>query len=117
MLWIECYEAHFKNVHTINLSSRKKKKSKFCKQGSKLDYSRYSQVSLLTLCYHWQTLRISYSLEMAIVKFTSYLSLHYFTYIYNLHLILIIKGIVIRTIHNIYVCMYINIVLVYISCV
>ena len=31
--------------------------SKFCKQGGKLDYSRYSQVSLLTLCYHWQTLR------------------------------------------------------------
>ena len=95
MLWIECYEAHFKNIHTINLSSRKKKKSKFC---NKLDYSRYSQVSLLTLCYHWQTLRISYSLEMTIVKFTSYLSLHYFTYIYNLHLMLIRKGIVIRTV-------------------
>ena len=30
-------------------------KSKFCKQSGKLDYSRYSQVSLLTLCYHWQT--------------------------------------------------------------
>ena len=29
-------------------------KYKFCKQGGKLDYSRYSQVSLLTLCYHWQ---------------------------------------------------------------
>ena len=33
------------------------KKYKFCKQGGKLDYSRYSQVhvSLLTLCYHWQS--------------------------------------------------------------
>ena len=32
-------------------------KYKFCKQGGKLDYSRYSQVhvSLLTLCYHWQS--------------------------------------------------------------
>ena len=30
---------------------------KFCKQGGKLDYNRYSQVhvSLLTLCYHWQS--------------------------------------------------------------
>ena len=40
----------------------------FCKQGGKLDYSRYSQVSLLTLCYHWQTLRISFLLEMMIAK-------------------------------------------------
>ena len=31
-------------------------KSKFCKQGGKLDYSRYSEVSLLTLYYHWKTL-------------------------------------------------------------
>ena len=28
---------------------------KFCKPGGKLDYSRYSQVSLLTLCHHWKT--------------------------------------------------------------
>ena len=32
-----------------------------------LDYSRYSQVSLLTLCYHWQTLSI-FLLEMEIAK-------------------------------------------------
>ena len=25
-----------------------------------LDYIRYSQVSLLTLCYHWQNLSISF---------------------------------------------------------
>ena len=30
-------------------------KSKFCKQCGKLEYSRYSEVSLLTLYYHWQT--------------------------------------------------------------
>ena len=42
--------------------------SKYCKQGGKLDYSRYSQVSLLTLRYHWQTLSISFSLEMVIAK-------------------------------------------------
>ena len=34
------------------------KKSKFCKKGGKLDYSRYSQVCLLTLYYHWQTLTL-----------------------------------------------------------
>ena len=29
---------------------------KLCKHGGKLDCSRYSQVSLLALCYHWQIL-------------------------------------------------------------
>ena len=48
------------------------KNSKFCKQGGKLDYSRYSQVSLLTLRYHWQTLSISFFLEMAIAKVLSF---------------------------------------------
>ena len=38
------------------------RKKKFCKQGGKLDYSRYSRVSLLTLCYHWSTLSISFLL-------------------------------------------------------
>ena len=33
-----------------------------------MDYSRYCQVSLLTLCYHWQTLSISFLLEMVIAK-------------------------------------------------
>ena len=47
--------------------------SKFCEQGGKLNYSRYSQVSLLTLCYHWKTLS---NLEMSITK----RSLQYFTY-------------------------------------
>ena len=37
--------------------------SKLCKHGGKLDYSRYSQVSLLTLCYHWQTLDCQRSLS------------------------------------------------------
>ena len=52
-VWIECddatFEHHFKNVHTRNSSLIF---SKFCKQGGKMDYSRYSQVSLITLCYH-----------------------------------------------------------------
>ena len=53
------------------------KKSKFCKQGDgKLDYSRYSEVSLLTLYYHWQT----FLLEMVIAKDPSYLSLQYFMF-------------------------------------
>ena len=43
-------------------------KSKYCKQRGKLDYSRYSEVSLLTLYYHWQTLSISFLLEMVIAK-------------------------------------------------
>ena len=35
----------------------KEKYFKFCKKnGRKLDHSRYCQVSLLTLSYHWQTL-------------------------------------------------------------
>ena len=34
--------------------------SNLCKQGGKLDYSRYSQVSLLTLCYHLKTLSNSF---------------------------------------------------------
>ena len=55
-------------------------KSKFCKQSGKLDYSRYSEVSLLTLYYHWQTLSISFLLEMVIAKDPSYLSLQYFMY-------------------------------------
>ena len=49
-------------------------------QGGKLDYSRYSEVSLLTLYYHWQTLSISFLLEMVIPKEPSYLSLQYFMY-------------------------------------
>ena len=54
-----------------------KQKTKFFKQGGKLDYSRYSQVYLLTLCYHWQTL--STSNEMVIAK-DHYPSLQLFTY-------------------------------------
>ena len=52
----------------------------FCKQGGKLHYSRYSEVSLLILYYHWQTLSISFLLEIAIAKDPSYLSLQYFMY-------------------------------------
>ena len=52
-----------------NCSFKKKSSSffflKFCKQGGKLDYSSFSQESL---CYHWQTLRNSFLLEMAIAK-------------------------------------------------
>ena len=69
MVEIECddvaFECHFKKVHTRNCSFRKKI---FCKQGGKLDYSKYSQVSLLTLCYHWQILSNSFVLEMMIAK-------------------------------------------------
>ena len=69
MVWIVCDDAVF------NASSRRytphivssRKKSKFCEQGGKLDYNTYSDVSLLTL-YHWQTLSISYLLEMVIGK-------------------------------------------------
>ena len=43
-----------------------------------MDYSRYSEVSLLTLYYHWQTLSISFLSEMVIAKDPSYLSLQYF---------------------------------------
>ena len=35
--------SHFKKVHTFVSSG---KKSKFCKQGGKLDYSRYSEAYL-----------------------------------------------------------------------
>ena len=66
VVWIECDDAvfsyHIKKVHTRNCSP--KQKSKFFKQGGKLDFSRYSQVFYLTLCYHWQTLSISILLEM-----------------------------------------------------
>ena len=37
-----------------------KQKPKFFKQDGKLDYSRYSQVLQLTLCYNWYTLSISF---------------------------------------------------------
>ena len=33
-----------------------------------MDYSTYSEVFLLILCYHWQTLSISFLLEMVIAK-------------------------------------------------
>ena len=55
-------------------------KSEFCKQCGKLEYSRYSEVSLLTLYFHWQTLSISLLLEIVIAKYPSYLSLQYFMY-------------------------------------
>ena len=45
-----------------------------------MDYSRYSEVYLLTLYYHWQTLSISFLLEMVIARDPSYLSLQYFMY-------------------------------------
>ena len=48
---------------------------KFCKQGGKPAYSRYSQVSLLTLCYHWKTLNNKF----LYVCQTDYLYLLYFT--------------------------------------
>ena len=70
MVWIVCDDAvcnDFKKVHTINCSLRKK--SKFCKQCGKLDYSGYSEVSLLTLYYHWLTLSISFLLEKVIAKY------------------------------------------------
>ena len=44
------------------------KKSKFCKQCVRLNYSRYSHESLLTLCDHWQTISILFLLEMVIAK-------------------------------------------------
>ena len=43
-----------KKVHSRNCSFKNKFQNSASK-GGKLD-SRYSQVSLLTLCYHWQTL-------------------------------------------------------------
>ena len=53
-----------KMVRTRNCSL--KHKSKFFKQDGKLDYSRYSQVLQLSLCYNWHTLSISFLLEIAI---------------------------------------------------
>ena len=51
------------------ISRRHTPETKYCKQGGKLDYGRYSQVSLLTLYYHWQTLSISFFLlDVAIAK-------------------------------------------------
>ena len=44
------------------------KNNKFSKQCGRLNCSRYSHVSLLTLCYHWQTISISFLLEMVIAK-------------------------------------------------
>ena len=41
------FKRHIKKAHTKNCSP--KQKSKFFKQGGKLDYSRYSQVFLLSL--------------------------------------------------------------------
>ena len=45
-----------------------------------MDYSRYSEVYLLTLYYHCQTLSISFLLEVVIAKDPSYLSLQYLMY-------------------------------------
>ena len=54
---------HFKNIHTtIN-----QKKYKFCKQCGRLNYSRYSHVSLLTFVIT-KTISISFLLEMVIAK-------------------------------------------------
>ena len=44
-----------------------------------MDYSGYSEVFLLPLCYHWQTLSNSFLIEMMIAK-DHYLSLQYFMY-------------------------------------
>ena len=84
MVGIECDAAafyhHFKKVHTRNCSLKKIFLSKFCKQGGEKDYSRYSQVSLLTLCYHWQTLSNSFLVELVIAK-DHYFSLQFFTFL------------------------------------
>ena len=66
----------------IVLSRKKSIFSKFCKQEANLVYivDMYSQVSLSTLCYHWQTLK---NLEMVIDK-DHYLSLQYFTYLLSI---------------------------------
>ena len=70
MVWIVCDNAFLtplqEDTHHKLLAQEK---SKFCKQGGKLDYSRYSEVFLLTLYYyHWKTLSISFLLAMAIAK-------------------------------------------------
>ena len=62
---IECNNAafyrHFKKAHTRNcVLSRKKLFSQILHTSWQLDYSRYCQVSLLPLCFHWQTLSRSY---------------------------------------------------------
>ena len=65
VVWIECHDAVFlmplqEGTHHKLLAQEKNLNS-----ASKV---AYSQVSLLTLCYHWQTLSISFLLEMAIAK-------------------------------------------------
>ena len=55
---MSCFNDHEGTHHKLL------RKFKFM-QGGKLDYSRYSQISLLTLCYHWQT---PFLLEMVIAK-------------------------------------------------
>ena len=74
VVWIVCDNAFLlmplqEGTHHKLLSG---KKSKFCKQGGKLDYSRYSEVSLLTLLL---SLANSFLLEKVIAKDPSSLSL------------------------------------------
>ena len=66
VVWIECHDGifyrHFKKVHTRNCSLEKNNSA------SKVANWITSRYSLLTLCYHWQTLSISFLLEMAIAE-------------------------------------------------
>ena len=63
----------FKEVHSRNCSF----KNKFQNSASKCDKldSRYSQVYLLTLCYHWKIVGKSFIRNVK----DHYLSLQYFT--------------------------------------
>ena len=63
VVWIVCDDAVF------NATSRRYTPYIVtCKQGGKLDYNTYSDVSLILTLYHWQTLSISYLLEIVIAK-------------------------------------------------
>ena len=64
---IECGDAPFnKKVHNRNCSFKEKS---YKQNGGKLDYSRYCQVSLLTLSYHWQTLSNSFFIYFLSLKY------------------------------------------------
>ena len=59
MVGIECDDAAF-YVISRRSTSEIVLQEKILQASGKLDYSRYSQVSLLTLCDHWQTLSNSF---------------------------------------------------------
>ena len=71
VVWIECHDDVFFNTFQdgTNQIVSSRKKSKFCKQGGKLDYSRYSQVSLLKITSYISLSAILYILSFSSLSF------------------------------------------------